>query len=75
MWNVLKFFFFWFWLALASFLAGLWLLGQLHPGGSAKPGDGADAVVVFLVPVLMSIPAYLLARPKRVQGSAEELFR
>jgi hypothetical protein len=72
MWHTFKFFFVWFWLGLIVFVVGLYLLGVAHPGvvdtvGKVKHSGppAPDSVLVVVLPLLMSIPAYFIARPKR----------
>jgi hypothetical protein len=71
MWNTFKFFFVWFWLGGISFVVGLFLLGVSHPEvaqtvGKVHRSSAPDpaAVLVVVIPFLMCIPSYFIARPK-----------
>lgn len=71
MWNVLKFFFVWFWLTVASVAAWYWLSVETEPkrllvqGRYVAAHPGPDGVIPGLIMgFFMCIPAYFLARPK-----------
>jgi hypothetical protein len=70
MWNVLKFFFVWFWLGVAAFI-GAWALAAytaptfvVDPRtGIGLPGQMLGLVLGCVLAVFMCIPAYFIARP------------
>lgn len=72
MWNVLKFFFVWFWLGVAAFVLVVLIaphpeprLILLHGQPMPVPSDFNAGVAGLLLGFTMSIPAYFIARPKR----------
>jgi hypothetical protein len=73
MWNVLKFFFVWFWLGLAATVFSLYVIGSAHPHATAslqrhhpQSASGWEMLLFLGLPFLMSVPSYFIARPKRV---------
>lgn len=71
MWNVFKFFFVWFWLAVAWAVAGaigLVAAGTITNHPTTDTQSPAGAIIFAVVAVagpLMCIPAYFIARPRR----------
>jgi hypothetical protein len=70
MWNVLKFFFVWFWLGVAAFVFCWALAAYTAPPlvgdpltFTAMPGSVLGMVLGCVVAVFMCIPAYFIARP------------
>jgi hypothetical protein len=80
MWNVFKFFFVWFWLAVAAWVAWMVFAALTAPGGLNGPvGVGAPSggvvatIAGWITGFFMCVPAYFLARPKRDSGYVDRL--
>ena len=71
MWNVLKFFFVWFWLGVAAFVLVVMIAPKPEPTVTVVhgkritiPENGPGGAVGIVLGFTMCIPAYFLARPK-----------
>lgn len=82
MWNVFKFFFLWFWLAVAALVFWFALIAITTSGpmdAPLVPGSATGGMVAIglgsVTGFLMCIPAYFLARPKRDDQGVIERYQ
>ena len=72
MWNVFKFFFLWFWLAVGAFTLVVLAAPKpevrvtvVHGKRVTIPGEPVAGVAGLVFGFTMCIPAYFIARPRR----------